>query len=73
MGFETVSKLITGASNRGLNCFEPQTTVGVLTVPFSSQDIRALESAKGLGKPLMCSEISASISSAPISPVAVPR
>ena len=41
-----------GASHRGLNCSEPQTTVGVLTVPFSSQDIRALESSKGHGKSL---------------------
>jgi len=35
----TVSKLITGASHHRLNRFEPQTTVGVLKVPFSSQDI----------------------------------
>ena len=41
-----------GASHRGLNCFKPQTTVGVLTVPFSSQDIQALESSKGHGKSL---------------------
>ena len=34
-----VYKLITGASDRELNCFEPQTLVGVLTAPFSSQDI----------------------------------
>ena len=50
--FRTVYKFITGASHPGLNCFEPQTTVGVLTVPFSSQDIRRLESSKGHGKSL---------------------
>jgi len=42
-----------GASYHKLNCFEPQTTVGVLTVPFSSQDIRRLESSKGYGKSLV--------------------
>jgi len=50
--FRTVYKFITGASHPGLNCFEPQTTVGVLTIPFSSQDIRRLESSKGHGKSL---------------------
>jgi len=51
--FRTVYKFITGASHRELNCFESQTTVGVLTLPFFSQDIRALESSKGHGKSLI--------------------
>ena len=44
-----VYKVITGANHPGLNCFEPQTAVGVLTTSFSSQDIRALESSEGHG------------------------
>jgi len=50
--FGMVYKIITGASHRGLNCFEPQTTVGILTVSFSSQDIRASSSSKGHGRSL---------------------
>jgi len=48
-----VYKVITGANHPGLNCFEPQTAVGVLTTSFSSQDIRALESSEGHGKSLI--------------------
>jgi len=47
-----VYKVITGANHPGLNFFEPQTAVGVLTTSFSSQDIRALESSEGHGKSL---------------------
>ena len=44
----TVYKFTTGASHCELYCFEPQTTVGVLTVPFSSQDVRTLESLRAM-------------------------
>jgi len=55
--FGMVHKFMTGASHPGLNCFESQTTVRVLTVPFSSQDIRALENSKGHGKSLTIAKV----------------
>jgi len=48
-----VCKFISGASHHELYYFEPQTTVGVLTVPLSSLDIQGLESSKGHGKSLI--------------------
>jgi len=45
----TVYKFIKGARHCELYCFDPQGTVGVLTVPFFSKNIRALESSKDRG------------------------
>ena len=43
------SELVTGAGRRDLYCFEPRATVGVPTVPFSSQDIRGFRKSQNLG------------------------
>ena len=48
----TVYKFIMGASHWETYCSEPQRTVGVPTVPFTSKDIRALENSKGRGRSL---------------------
>ena len=50
----TFFKLIAGAMHHGLYCFEPQTTVRVLTVPLK-QDIRGLGILKGNEKSLTVS------------------